>query len=1602
MRTDTTNYTNLANQDILHPRYVIALSFDDANTDITYLTSHDDCLDPGSVAAIDRIDGAIMPDGISGQSQRISPDRAQHTIGSVTFKILDVNGELSTKIKTKLDGGEGLRYKRIRLYKGWAGLTSWSDYTLWLTYRVENISYSAGVYTITTNDIQRAAKDKIFELHQGVLTSTITAAATTVPVTIADAQNQFPLVYHDDSWDAHINQAVGYIKIDDEIIAHSGWTDTNYNALQVVERGALGTQAVEHEVSETESDQKKKVEEYVYLQGIAPALVYGLYSGLNIPAPNLINDVAGFSEFSVVGSGVLSESNDAGPVSWSHWIDLIDDAAASTEYASYVLPAGVYVDNQTYTASIIIKHDATKTLDFAVYIDFIGASSFIYQSVNMSTKAASFGTTGSAVRVASSAILQNDYWFISITGYCSDVAATNCRLNIVPAAFSASNTQTIQAALPYFSIGQNPGMHPLPSHWHLGIHPDYIRQSDYTGIGADLWDTTTGTGRTARFMGIADETGKTFIEKELLQWMACYAPVHTDGALGLRRLKAALPYSAYDAYLDSTQITRVGDLKYDQSALINNIIIKWNWVDSLGRYTKTTQLADTDSASKYDTAPAKTYEFRGVFNGVHTDSDLQAYFQQIRDRYSAPPLRLSVSTMPQWDRLEVGDTVRINCGELWDYHIDDALDRVFEIQQIKTDWRTGSVLLDLFGSVEAGSEIAIAGTFVLADAFYGSGGQLGGTDLTTVLTISGGAVTANGSLSAGDYYYNGGDLTINTGVTVSISGTVRLRVMGFLTINGTIDGAGGGAAGGAGGTAPSGTYYGLPKNISPAHAAVAATKPAYGTVGGLGFTIPTPGLNINTNTASPGDYVITNYFGADASDYYPLTAQKQSADFLSVINPDGLNLQGLDAAAVLTGCGGAGGDASYAVGLNSSGGAFDYTFTPVATPGGTGGAGGAGLIIICRGMSFGASGKIDVSGAAGGTATSGTYNGDTYYSAPGCSGWPGAVYILIDGDSATPDRTKIITKTGNSTLPTASQYVTRDNFPFTTAATDSYSIGFFGSRAHDHPNNSHRDNVRIQYLPKALNGYTWFPAQEAQQVTGYGAKPVTWDNLADPAGTKPANNATVNNIYRTAAASAPSSPVSGDMWFQTDTGKLQTYDGAAWQPAATQNLVTRAGSAPSTPVTGDMWFNTSTGALQTYDGTDWQPAATQNLVTRAGSAPVSAIAGDMWFNTSTGALQTYDGTDWQPAATQNLVTRAASAPSTPNPGDMWFNTTDNIYQVYDGSDWQDVATVGATAGTNLRDSAASLIGDPDILNSYNVLTSAVTVTVGSGGDYSTINAALTGLTTQFPTYQSTAARATINILSGTQITEQVIVDGIDLSWVTITSVDATVTENISTLSGVSSVFSSSTYYPIIAAINGGKFPILKIKISTSSEFANKCGVLCSGGGSQVEFARGDYGVIRSTTPSIVVYGVFADGGGVVVGALTKIQNFYFNILADMGSSVYLQQPNLDGATSSALIARTGSKIVADGASIDNAGLFAVASTSGSQMSIINSTIDSPTDNAVRSDAGLIIAENVSVTNIPAGKVAFQVLNGGYISATNGTASTSQTANTITSSGLIIQ
>ena len=102
----------------------------------------------------------------------------------------------------------------------------------------------------------------------------------------------------------------------------------------------------------------------------------------------------------------------------------------------------------------------------------------------------------------------------------------------------------------------------------------------------------------------------------------------------------------------------------------------------------------------------------------------------------------------------------------------------------------------------------------------------------------------------------------------------------------------------------------------------------------------------------------------------------------------------------------------------------------------------------------------------------------------------------------------------------------------------------------------------------------------------------------------------------------------------------------------------------------------------------------------------------------------------------------------------------------------------------------------------------ITVTVGTGGDFSQIPAALEFLSNQNRGNRA-GAIATVNLLAGFVVTEQVLVQDCDLSWVTILSVDPEVTISGVDMTSRTNLGAISRRY-CFAAINAG-LPTVGVK-----------------------------------------------------------------------------------------------------------------------------------------------------------------------------------------------
>jgi hypothetical protein len=495
----------------------------------------------------------------------------------------------------------------------------------------------------------------------------------------------------------------------------------------------------------------------------------------------------------------------------------------------------------------------------------------------------------------------------------------------------------------------------LPDDYHLGIDTALVDITMFQGIGTDLYDPSDLTaGLILSFSttrGISEMDGKSFIEEQLNVPMWAFNPISAEGKIGIRKLTPVLDDAASVASATTQNIIEHGALDHHVGDVINRIVVKWN--HNGDDFTRTDELINTGSISRHGLGATRTFEFYGLTVQRHTNQTLKRIFNAISDRYGSPPQTIDLTLSATMNSLETGDVLRVTLP-LRDFADASTLDRAFEIEQRQWNPRTGAFTVTGFASTAAPEDQPVGTTTPLADAWYTSAG----TALTSALTIVGNAVTTNGNLTSGIYYY-AGNLTINSGVTVTINGNVQLRIRGSLTINGKIDGKGRGQTGFSDGN-----------TIGSAYAPVGTA-----TVQTIGSTRGSSGLV---------------YSGGLFVEYHGLTITGRPATFRPSLEVVGGALLGLPAETRGT--------------PGMFGGAVVEGST-LRAKGGAGGNSGAGLIVVCRGTPvFGASGNIDLSGNDGSAGNSASVGGHTLYAGGGGGGSPGELYVLLDGnDQVLPD-----------------------------------------------------------------------------------------------------------------------------------------------------------------------------------------------------------------------------------------------------------------------------------------------------------------------------------------------------------------------------------------------------------------------------------------------------------------------------------------------------------------------------------------------------------------------------------------------------------------------
>lgn len=146
-----------------------------------------------------------------------------------------------------------------------------------------------------------------------------------------------------------------------------------------------------------------------------------------------------------------------------------------------------------------------------------------------------------------------------------------------------------------------------------------------------------------------------------------------------------------------------------------------------------------------------------------------------------------------------------------------------------------------------------------------------------------------------------------------------------------------------------------------------------------------------------------------------------------------------------------------------------------------------------------------------------------------------------------------------------------------------------------------------------------------------------------------------------------------------------------------------------------------------------------------------------------------------------------------------------------------------------------------------IITASETATVGATGDFATINQALEYYSKRTPEYKSAGIQVTLQLQAGFVMSEQVLVRGLDLGWITITGVDAQTTIDHTALT---TDFTLADYgftsYPAFGVSKGGVLPRVGqlFIFSAANVGGSKHGVMSVGAGSSADVMT-DCGVVNA-------------------------------------------------------------------------------------------------------------------------------------------------------------
>jgi len=367
------------------------------------------------------------------------------------------------------------------------------------------------------------------------------------------------------------------------------------------------------------------------------------------------------------------------------------------------------------------------------------------------------------------------------------------QLGGLPAAITHSLGATVQEVA-YFR--ENPihiaekimfGGPDIPPHWSLGMDKQYaLDQPAWDAVGQLVsgYDPANAlAGMQMYFVMTKGTDGKRFIESEILRLLGAFLAVTGEGKLKL---------TAYNDLAASEQTIPINAVAAPDGQVIDETVaMKWGGLSLLksgdltmmfrldydetpkgsGKFARTIAFVDDTATTKHGIGKIQKLTSLGLIPDPVYIEQIFHRVERGMARFSRPPMHINITLLPKMSALEVGDVKRVRLP-VYDAFADADLNRTFEVIKTSLEPNTGAVNVDMISQPEKVIFTGFNQPFFTDSVYYI------GTDRTSQWTDASGLWTAGSmTLPSGDHYWRS-DLTIPNGVTLTITGTTRLFVAG--------------------------------------------------------------------------------------------------------------------------------------------------------------------------------------------------------------------------------------------------------------------------------------------------------------------------------------------------------------------------------------------------------------------------------------------------------------------------------------------------------------------------------------------------------------------------------------------------------------------------------------------------------------------------------------------------------------------------------------------------------------------------------------------------------------------------------------------------------